>query len=324
MRRKRYERPWREELKDLFAIHAGERRGMALLLVLCFVGASWVAYEQYVAPDVVKDETALEVAYAQLSVAEGSSIGHAQGSDRQSFDEKAILFEFDPNKLPLEQWVALGLSERQAASIHRYEAKGGQFRTKRDVAKMHVVDPELYARWEPFILLPDSFERKTFATRDRYPENERRDSATNRFPERSPHVAKAMVEINTADTNLLVEVRGIGPAFARSIIKYRDRLGGFHSLDQLGEVYILRDKPEAVAELKSRLLLDTLMVHRFPLNTFTAEELGPHPYGGWKVAKALVAYRKQHGPFKTVADIKGCVLVTDSVYRKLAPYLSAE
>ena len=324
MRRKRYERPWKEELKDLFTIHAGERTGIGLLLLVCFLASGWVVYEQYIAPDVVKDKAALEVAYAQLSVAEGSSIDAAQRSGRQSFDDKAVLFNFDPNHLPVEQWVALGLSERQAASILRYEAKGGQFRTKRDVAKMHVVDPELYARWEPFILLPDSFERKNFAERKSFPEYDRRDSAMDRFPERSPYAAKALVEINTADTNRLVEVRGIGPAFARSIIKYRDRLGGFHSLDQLNEVYILRDKPEAVAELRSRLLLDTLMVHRFPLNAFTAEELGPHPYAGWKVAKALVAYRKQHGPFRTVADIKGCVLVTDSVYRKLAPYLSAE
>ncbi len=324
MRRKRYERPLKEELKDLFNVHAGERTGIGLLLLLCFVASGWVAYEQYIAPDVVKDKAALEVVYAQLSTAERSSSAADQRSDRQSFDEKAVLFKFDPNHLPVEQWVALGLSERQAASIHRYEAKGGQFRTRRDVAKMHVVDPDLYARWEPFILLPDSFERKAFADRDRDPGYERRDSTTIRFPERSAFVAKAMVEINTADTTRLVEVRGIGPAFARSIVKYRDRLGGFHSLDQLSEVYILRDKPEAVADLKSRLLLDTLMVRRFPLNAFTAEELGPHPYAGWKVAKALVAYRKQHGGFKTVADIKGCVLITDSVYRKLAPYLSAE
>lgn len=324
MRRKRYVRPWKEEVKDLLNVHAGERTGIALLLLFCFIASGWVVYEQYIAPDVVKDRAALEVAYAQLSAAEGSSIDPAQRSDRQSFDEKAVLFTFDPNHLPVEQWVALGLSERQAASILRYEAKGGQFRTKRDVAKMHVVDPELYARWEPFILLPDSFERKTFTGRKHYPEYEPRDSTTIRFPERSAFVAKAKVEVNTADTTSLVEVRGIGPAFARSIVKYRDRLGGFHSLDQLNEVYILRDKPEAVAELKSRLLLDTLMVRRFPLNSFTAEELGPHPYAGWKVAKALVSYRKQHGPFKTVADIKGCVLVTDSVYRRIAPYLTIE
>ena len=325
MRKKRLDRHWKEEFKDLFSVPAGERNGIVLLMSLCFLASGWVVYQQYIAPDEVKDKAALEVAWAQLQADEGSSIGGDQRSDRQAVDEKLVLFKFDPNHLPLEQWVALGLSERQASSILRYEAKGGQFRTKRDVAKMFVVDAELFARWEPFILLPDSFTKKTFADRQRYPEYMRSDSVTRSFTDRPARsFAKALVEINSADTSQLVEVRGIGPAFARGIVKYRDRLGGFHSLDQLNEVYILRDKPEAVAELRSRLLLDTLMVRRFPVNSFTAEELGPHPYAGWKVAKALVAYRKLHGPFRSVADIKNCALVSDSVYRKLAPYLSTE
>lgn len=325
MSRKRVHRPLKEELKDLFNVHAAERRGIGALLLLGFLASGWVVYEQYVAPDLVRDKAALEVDWAEMRTDSGSSIVRDQGSYRQRVDRDVVLFPFDPNHLPVDQWVALGLSERQAAAIHRYEEKGGRFRVKRDVAKMHVVDAELFERWEPYIQLPDSFARNDIASKDA--SRSSYSSTYQEAPGVAPHERRSVdrsVEINTADTNRLVEVRGIGPAFARGIVKYRDRLGGFYSLEQLSEVYILRDKPEAVEELKSRLLLDTLMVRRFPLNSFTAEELGPHPYAGWKVAKALVAYRKQHGPFKAVADIKGCVLVTDSIYRKLAPYLSAE
>ncbi len=318
MRPRHPQRPLKEGLKDLFSVNAGDRRGVGQLLLLFFLAAGWAVYEQFFATNVVQDKAALELAWAEAPMAAGSSIAGDQGSDRQGDERDVVLFTFDPNKLPAEQWVALGLSERQAAAIHRFEAKGGQFRTKRDLARMYVVDAELYARWEPFILLPDSLPRKTFAEQHHFAETDRTDTVSR------SHAYRATVEINAADTNRLVDVRGIGPAFARAIVKYRDRLGGFYSLDQLSEVYILRDKPEAVADLKSRLLLDTLMVRRLPINSVTAEELGPHPYAGWKLAKALVAYRKQHGSFKAVADIKGCVLVTDSVYRKLAPYLSAE
>lgn len=322
MRKHTTDRHWKEQVKDMLSLHAGERRGTLILLVLCFLASGWVTYEQYLAPDEVAERAALEVVWAEMKAAEGSSIPAAQRSDRQRDVEALVLFDFDPNNLPVEQWVALGLSERQAAAIHRFESKGGRFRTKKDVARMHVVDPELFDRWRSFILLPDSLPRREFPAKDR---NER--AATNTFvpkavPERPAETVQ--VEINSADTTALVAVRGIGPAFARSIVKFRDRLGGFHSLDQLSEVYILRDKPEAVARLKEQLVLDEQGVRRFPLNTVTAEELGPHPYAGWKVAKALVAYRKQHGPFRSVDDIKGCVLVTDSVYRKLAPYLSLE
>jgi competence ComEA-like helix-hairpin-helix protein len=109
-----------------------------------------------------------------------------------------------------------------------------------------------------------------------------------------------------------------------SFQKYRDGLGGFHSLDQLEEVYVLKDKPDALARVKELLVLDTLAIQRIPINTCTVEELAAHPYVRWKLAKPLIAYRQQHGPFKTVEDIKGCVLIDEAVFRKLAPYLSVE
>lgn len=151
-------------------------------------------------------------------------------------------------------------------------------------------------------------------------------TADPRIRERATYESRPArtVEINTADTTALVAMPGIGPAFARSMVKYRDALGGFHSLDQLSEVYILKDKPDAVLQLKRVLIIDTLMVRRIPINTCTVEELAAHPYARWKVAKPLIAYRNQHGPFNQLADIKGCVLVTEEVFRKLAPYLSVE
>jgi DNA uptake protein ComE-like DNA-binding protein len=63
------------------------------------------------------------------------------------------------------------------------------------------------------------------------------------------------------------------------------------------------------------------MIH---LNSCTVEDLGPHPYAGWKLAKVLVAYRRQHGPFPTIDAITGCLLVTDSIRDRLGPYLTLE
>ncbi|HRP00652.1 MAG TPA: helix-hairpin-helix domain-containing protein, partial [Flavobacteriales bacterium] len=132
------------------------------------------------------------------------------------------------------------------------------------------------------------------------------------------------VEVNTADTTMLIELPGIGPAFARGIVRYREKLGGYRSLEQLSEVYVLRDKPDAVARITPLLVVDTLMVRRIPINTCTVEDLAAHPYAGWKVAKALIAYRAQHGPFIAVEGIRGCALIDEDLFRKLAPYLRVE
>lgn len=302
--------------KDALDLHRAERRGFILLSLACLLAAAWVTWEEWLRPE---DPATLRQVSAEVGAwTRDTPRRTAPGADTDAASPAAQLFPFDPNDLPLEQWVALGLSERQAGALHRYEAAGGRFRTKRDLGRMRVVDPELFARWAPYIQLPDSLE-----PRQAWPE--RALGAGPDAGERAMRTAGGArtVELNSADSAALVAVPGIGPAFARGLIKYRDKLGGYRSLDQLAEVYVLRDKPDAVARIRERLVIDTLLVRHLPVNTVTVEELAAHPYGGWQVAKALVAYRKQHGPFRSVGDIRGCALVSDSVFRKLAPYLSA-
>lgn len=292
-------------------MHRSERRGFMFLVLACIAAAAWVTYVQWFRP---QGPGALTVITAEMEPWYQAQVAQQdRAAQPTDMTPRPALFPFDPNGLPLEQWVALGLSERQAGAIHKYEAGGGRFRSKRDVSRMRVVDPDLYAQWEPYIQLPDSVE-----ARPRYGERSESDHGAG-----AAAVAHRRVEVNTADSADLVAVQGIGPAFARGILKYREKLGGFHSLDQLGEVYVLKDKPDAVARLRERLEVDTLMLRRIPVNTAPVEELAAHPYVGWKVARALVAYRAQHGAFRNVSDITGCVLVSDSLCRKLAPYLKA-
>lgn len=233
-------------------------------------------------------------------------------------------FPFDPNTIERADWQALGLSEKQIDGLERYMSKGGRFRVKNDLGRMYSIRPEQFERLKPFILLPDSFPKRSFV-RDQVSSSKfaDREQYADR-PPRESRPAFVKVELNTADSAALVAVPGIGPSFARGILKYRESLGGYASLDQLAEVYILKDKPDAVVRLKELLVVDTLMVRRIPINTCSVEELATHPYCRWKIAKPLIAYRNLHGPFKTVADIRGCAVIDEAVFRKLAPYLSVE
>ena len=95
----------------------------------------------------------------------------------------------------------------------------------------------------------------------------------------------------------------------------------FTALDQLAEVYVLRDKPDAIARIRELLFVDTLHVKRIPLNTCTVEELAAHVYVNWDLARTIVAYRDQHGPFRQREDLLGCHRVDSTLFRKLAPYL---
>jgi competence protein ComEA len=311
----------KESLKDLLAIPRGEAQAWLVMALLLLGACGWIAYGHWRGP-LTPVGLEAEVRVLDAWIAERDSLQRADSLGRQP-----QLFAFDPNGLPIEEWQRLGLSRKQAEAIHRYEEHGGSFRSKADLARMRVIKPQLFVKWEPYILLPDSAP-SAYAAGGRREQGDRTAWKPDTLVERRDFSwerrSRPVVELNTSDTAMLVALPGIGPSFARGMIKYRDQLGGYRSLDQLGEVFVLQDKPEAVAQLKTLLVLDTLMVRRIPINTCTVEELAAHPYARWRIAKPLIAYRRQHGPFDEVAGIKACAVLTEDDFRKLAPYLTIE
>lgn len=326
--------PEKGQFKELFLLHQSERRSMLLLVVVSIGLFAWAAYQQWWrATEVLPEDTYRSTVTAWLA---------AQADTNARHTTVAEYFPFDPNTLERPEWLRLGLTERQVDGIERFREKGGRFRSKDDLARMYSLLPEQVAALRPYVQLPERAPERDRADRSsRYartsgnermsaPPWERRtageDSAAGRGSAKRTwdrSVVRA-VEVNTADSARLVALPGVGPAFARGILKYRDKLGGYRSMDQLAEVYVLKDKPDALARLKELLVIDTLMVRRLPINSCTVEQLAAHPYAGWKVAKPLIAYRAQHGPFRNVADIRGCAAVDEAVFRKLAPYLTVE
>lgn len=320
-------RPLLEQVKDLFALHKGERRGTAALVLLLAALLGAVVYQQWLRPPVRHDMTALR-ADMEAWLAQRDSASRAAGTATMG---EAELFRFDPNTISTADWQRLGLTQRQAEGVERFRTKGGRFRTRSDVARMYTISAEQYARLEPYIDLPDSLPRKGrgdgprgWKEREGPRDEEPRVVTAQEKQDRGAPQVRRKVEVNTADTAALIALPGIGPSFARGIVKYRESLGGYHSLEQLGEVYVLKDKPDALARIKELLTVDTLAIRRVPLNTCTVEELAAHPYARWRIAKPVIAYRQQHGPFTRIDELLAIPVLDAEGLRKLAPYLSLE
>jgi len=217
-------------------------------------------------------------------------------------------FNFDPNNLTVDEWQRLGLTDKQIQTIKNYEAKGGKFRHKEDVKKMYCISEKLYMSLEPYIQIP--IEKKVF------PKYE----AAKSEPKNSSS-ARIVVELNTADSAQLTMVKGIGAFYAKTIIKYRNSLGGFVAKVQLMEMWKFDfDKFE---EIEKFIRVDASKVKKLNINTCTAEEL-KHPYFNWNIANAIFSYRNKHGKYKNLEEIKKTDLVDDETYRKIVPYLILE
>lgn len=122
-----------------------------------------------------------------------------------------------------------------------------------------------------------------------------------------------------ADSVTLQIVPGIGAATASRIIKYRERLGGFHSKNQLTEVFAL--KPEVIAGIWEYFDFDPGITKKININTVELEVLSKHPYISFQEAKVLIAFRKHHGPFSSPQDLLKIKIFKEEWVMKLAPYL---
>ncbi len=218
---------------------------------------------------------------------------------------KGELFAFDPNTVTVDGWQRLGLSEKTAKTIDKYRSKGGKFYKPEDLQKIWGLPKGFYERVKTYISIAtlekhfpkNNFEQKPFEKTQR---------------------KISVVSINDDDTSAWIALPGIGSKLAARIVAFREKLGGFYSVEQIGETYGLPDS--TFQKIKARLQL-TGEVRRLNVNTAAKEELKTHPYIRWNIANAIVEYRNQHGAFTALEDLKKIVLIDEATFKKIARYL---
>lgn len=300
-------------LKNYFAITKKEWNGMLVLAVIMLL--------VLIAPDVYQlfmtvesvDFTRINEAQLILNEAETAQPDYYNRNYNDykkadaSFNSKKlkpVYFSFNPNNLAFDEWKKLGLSEKQIKVIKNYESKGGKFYKKEDLQRIYSVTPQDYARLEPYIDIPAKGFVKRFT------------ASTSVYKEK----AAVMVEINHADSAELTTIKGIGPAFASRILKYRNRLGGFYRKTQLMEVYGLDSAK--YEEIEKQVEINASGVTQININTSDFDVLKRNPYLSYKQINAIIQYRKQHGNFKSIADLKNVAILNDDLLRKVEPYFS--
>lgn len=209
--------------------------------------------------------------------------------------------KFDPNTYTVTDWITLGLSEKQAQTVLKFNKFG--FYSEQDLQKCFVFqNEEFFALIKDSLIFPDKSLNKKY------------DKA---------YGANLAVDLNRATKEQLMELKGIGNFYADKIIAYRERLGGFISLNQLLEIY--KFDTEKLNEIKPYLILNKKDIQKMDLNTVDAKTLKNHPYiNDWNLANSLVKMRIQKENYKSIAEIKESVLMTDSIFKKIEPYITVK
>ncbi len=130
------------------------------------------------------------------------------------------------------------------------------------------------------------------------------------------------IDLNRADSVQLLPLPGIGPVFAGRIIKYRTLLGGYARVDQLLEVYGMKE--ETLDLVKDKIFVDISAIRTFKLDSASFKDLLRHPYLEYEDVKALVKYRDFKGKIQSKNELQENFILADSVLQKISPYLGLE
>lgn len=132
-------------------------------------------------------------------------------------------------------------------------------------------------------------------------------------------VDEVVIELNSADSAKLTELKGIGTSFARRIVNYRNRLGGFVNKEQLKEVFGMDD--DRYAEMQGQLSVDASQIKKIHINKVDFEGLKHFPYLTFKQMNAIVQFREQHGDYASLNNMRNIAILNDKILRKIGTYI---
>lgn len=308
----------RGHLRDfLFFTRSERRKTLLLLLLLLLVGAGRLYLPRLLSGRNEAEER------QQLEEMRQEYETFKDGLRRQEEEAKAHeeLFPFDPNRADSTTLRRLGLPAWMARNLLRYRSKGGRFRRPEEFRKLYGLTDEQYARLLPYIYitpLPDDKKPLPKATPDTTPRLYQPDT-TAHYPIRpEKYPAGTLVQLNEADSTELQRIPGIGPVMARLMVSYRQRLGGYYHINQLREIHINSQL------LQSWLQVDTTHIRRLYINRESLHGLQRHPYLHYHQARAIIEYRRRHGPIRHLQALSLLEEFTPADLERLSHYVSLD
>ena len=221
-------------------------------------------------------------------------------------------FPFNPNAMTEEEWQQIGLTDRQIRSIINYQAKGGRFYTKSDFGRLYAISEEEFAQLESYIVLPE-------VKRNSIPKTQKSENKVVEESNAAPKKAIPMVDLNTADSAILVELPQIGGYTAMRIIAFREKLGGFVDKEQLRDVKGMDST--RFNTIEPYILIGEAEIRKIDVNRSDFKTLIGHPYLSYEQVKRIFRQRESRGMIKNWAQLEGLLKEEGEIHPLLEHYV---
>ncbi len=215
-------------------------------------------------------------------------------------EKASVIYPFNPNFISDYKGYTLGMTVEQINRLHQFREKGQWVNSAADFKKVTGVHDTLLAKLSPYFKFPDWVTKK----QNEKPEYKQDYSSSKYGTKEYVKEEKKIVQldINTALEEDLDKVYGIGPAFAKKIMRRRAQLGAFVSMDQMDE--FAEFSPEAITGLKKGFkVAGQPEVTKININTASLNQLAYFPYFNKGIAKAIITKRSMKGKLTKIEEL---------------------
>lgn len=267
-----------EKTKPYFVYTKSQRLGIVALFALIALLQALYYFSHFTAPDSDSPEKQQWLS-VQTKI---DSLGKLVQRQRPK------IYPFNPNFISDFKGYQLGLSVAEIDRLLAFRKTNQYVNSAEEFQKVTKVSDSLLEKIAPYFKFPDWVKNKN----------------KNHFPTSFGKKEKelAVLDINLATQEDLKKIYGIGDGLSERILKEKEKLGGFVSMEQMAEVWGLSE--EVVVSLNRSFAIGTIPnVKKIKINDASIKELSQFPYFRYALAKSIVTYRSMNGPIKDSEDL---------------------
>jgi DNA uptake protein ComE-like DNA-binding protein len=225
--------------------------------------------------------------------------------------EKAVkIFPFNPNLITDYKGYTLGMSLGEIDRLHAYRAQDKWVNSSKEFQQITKISDSLLQIISPYFKFPDWVTSENSQTRLKVS-----NSVKKPF--------KDKIDLNTATTEDLMMLKGIGEVLSGRIVNYRNKIGGFVDDLQLKDIYglsfELREEIQSYYTVKS-----PPEIKIFSINQASIIELSGIPYINYELAREIVNYRLLHEKISSFEELAKIKEFPSEKIERIALYLSVE
>ena len=204
---------------------------------------------------------------------------------------KPKIYPFNPNFITDYKGYTLGLSNQEIDRLLAFRKQDKWIYSVKQFQEVAMVSDSVLDKISPYFKFPD------WVTN---PKPKQTNFKTGYSKTVKTEAQK--LDLNSATAIQLQKVYGVGPSYSERIIKFRNKINGFHSFIELQQVYGLT--PEVIQNIKADFTIKTpRAITKIALNTATKEQLVTIKYIDYEIAHNIIEERTLRDGFKSIDEL---------------------